>query len=198
MRRDAITFLDYVRGECAYSGVRLRLEARKGARDGSAGWFESEGRSLYVAVDTEGWLCYLAHELAHMHQWREQADVWVDCEYNDYQIFYDWLDGQRYTNKRILSIVRGIQRCELDAERRAIKLIRTFNLTNDLKKYIKGANMGVWAYELVRRNRKWWTDFKSPYSNSAIMEMVPERLIKLKSIGHVDEAIETAVLSECF
>jgi hypothetical protein len=51
-------------------------------------------------------------------------------------------------------MIRDIQECERDAERRGLKLIKKYKLP-DVKDYIQRANAYILFYEVIRKHRKW-------------------------------------------
>ena len=48
--------------------------------------------------------------------------------------------------------------CELNAERRAVKMIKQFNLPIDLDRYSKNASAVLYSYWLTIKKKKW--DFR--------------------------------------
>jgi hypothetical protein len=155
MRRDALAFLDYVRAACDKAGVQLRLEARYYTRAGDSGWFDDEKKILLVCVNDADWLTILAHEFSHLSQWTEKSPLYKE-ESEDQEDFEAWLAGtKRISKPKLIHVVRNIQRCELDAERRTVRLIKQFHLTTDIKKYIQVANFYIWQYEAARKFGRW-------------------------------------------
>lgn len=182
-----LAFLDFVRGECAYAGVRLDLVPKARTRAGDLGSFDGETRVLRVCVGAPDWLCLLAHETAHLRQWRERP-AFFDAA--DVDAFEGWCEGRRRLKPhRLLEITRAIQRLELDAERRAVRLIRKFRLTDDVASYARGACLYVWNYEVARRIGRW------PRYGARLDEVraaMPVRLIPQTLVGKPPALLEEA------
>jgi hypothetical protein len=82
-------------------------------------------------------------------------------------MFDEWIDGKRELRKQKLDkYCELIQKCELDCEKRALKLIKEFDLYKDEKLYIQKANSYVLGYEAAKKTRKW---FKTPPSRTSIV-----------------------------
>lgn len=174
-------FLEHAAARCTANGVALTLVPRVTTKFGDLGEFDHERRRLAVCVNDSGWLTTLAHELSHMDQWIAGGRVWVDvCGTPDaYTEFDAWLSGKRRVGPRaLISLVRRIQRCELDAERRTLRAIRRFGL-GDVKAYSKRANYDVWRYEAARVLKRWPDD-----PTEAVAQM-PERLMRADEIGRL-------------
>lgn len=189
--RDALAFLDYVRGDCAAAGVRLNLIARENTRAGDVGLFDDIKRTLTVCVNDQAWLITLAHEHGHLRQWRERSRLW-DPKSTDVEDFEAWLnEGRRISAPKLTSIVRRLQRMELDAERRCLRTVRLFKLTDDVSGMIKSMNLYVWQYEHARRHRK-WTE-ATVKSHPEVAAALPARLISADRVGHLPPELETAL-----
>lgn len=183
-QRDLWSFLEYVRGECAYSNVKLKIEARRRTRAGDLGFFDETARVLFVCTDVEGWAMTLAHELGHLQQYRERFLAYRQA---DLEAFEEKLMGgqKKMDYGKLRNLTRAIQRCELDAERRALRLARVFHLTDDLEKYTRQANRYVWSYEVARQVGipigKW--PKRSEDLRELIDSQMPTRLITQAEFG---------------
>jgi hypothetical protein len=181
--RDLASFIRYVEGECAYAGVRFRLEARKRNRAGELGFFNEDDKILFACGIGDEWPMVLAHELSHLHQWHEKKFVWPEDRYN---AMLEWCAGtKRMTAAKALQWTRDLQLMELDAERRTLKLARTFHLSDDPVKYIQGANMYVWKYEVARQLQRWpkYTDAVDP----TVLGAMPTKLMPPSQIANPPE-----------
>lgn len=191
MKADALRFLDFVRGRCAEHRYRLCLELSQCTKDGDIGYLDDANRVLFVCMDRSGWAPTVAHELGHMEQNAEgMRSTW------DTHHFERWVAGKvEFPDEKILKITRNIQKFELDAERRAIKLIRQFRLC-DAANYTRRANLYVLGHEVVRRKRAWWSlvPGTSPLGRPEVQALAPSRLIPLSRIGHVSKEIEEALI----
>lgn len=194
-RRDHVSdFLAYARGECAHAGVKLYLDPRAGTKDGYLGAFDYFKKELLVCVANPLWLGVLAHELSHLHQWAQNVPAWSkglqeDCD----AVYENWIKGKDTKPELVKQAVRGIQRCEWDAEKRAVKLIKKYRLV-DPKIYTRSANMYILKYEFARRHRAW---VRTDHLDPAIFEgLVPDdRIISAKSFGKLPEKLEQTLLA---
>lgn len=151
---DALAFLDYVRGECAATGVKLRLLATDSQPGDVAGVFDDAKKTLTVCVHNDDWLILLAHELSHLHQWRYKSRAWTGINEAVDGVFDPWLAGKDgFTDRQLDKAVRVILRCELDAERRTARLIKRFRL-GDLSEHARRANAYLWSYPEARKRRE--------------------------------------------
>ena len=69
--------------------------------------------------------------------------------------------------------IRELRNCELDCEKRAVKLMKEYNLPIDIKKYIKQANAYVYFYNTMIDTRKWYK--KSPCIVKEILDIMPTK-----------------------
>lgn len=173
-------FLEHAQKRCGDYGVSLVLVPRRTTKFGDYGEFDDEKKRVVVCVNDPGWLTTLAHELGHMDQWIENSPEWqavcgVGADaYDEFDAWYT--KGQKLSPRALLSLIRRIQRCELDAERRALRTIRAFGLA-DPKAYAQVANFHVWQYEAARRFSRW---VAAPDTYSA---EIPDRLMRISSVG---------------
>lgn len=176
--RSVTPFLEHAQKRCGEYAVTLVLAPRRTTKFGDYGEFDSEKRRVAVCVNDPGWLTTLAHELGHMDQWIENSPEWMAVRDYDYTDFDSWYRGQKLSPKALQNIVRRIQRCELDAERRALRTIRQFGL-GDPRAYAQGANFHVWQYEAARRFGHW---VSPPEKHSP---EIPDRLMRLSDVGRL-------------
>lgn len=176
--KSAVGFLNYVQARCAQAGIEFVLSPTKMTRDGDIGVFDDVKKRLTVCAAREDWLTTVAHECAHMDQWFEAAKVWTSCREDDWLSYDAWLAGkQRVTPRALVGITRRIQRVELDAERRALHMIREHGLAADVPAYVRAANHGVWQYEVARRLGRW------PDPHPEAIKLMPDRLMRVSEIG---------------
>ncbi len=175
---NAIRFVDFVRAQCAAHGIRFHLGATR--RSGNVGYFDDKRKFLFVAADEADWLTTLAHEYGHMTQWIEGRFGWDPRAEDADSRFEEWLVGKHpdYSARRVLRLVRAIQRCELDAERRALHLARRWHLTPDVIALARSGNANVWRYEVARQISTWPKN-----ADATIEEKLPDRLMSVRMIG---------------
>jgi hypothetical protein len=187
---DLLKFLDYVKGECASAGVKLRLDAVKRNKAGDLGYFNEDNKVLYVACLGPDWAMTMAHELSHIHQFLEKHPLWASAESHELE---EWIAGRKRLNLiKAKSMCRAVQRLELDAERRTVALARKWNLTDDLATYVRNANRYIWSWEISRVNRawpKWETKKVSEEWAKSILVQLPDRLMTARDIAHPPEVL---------
>lgn len=195
IKGDVLDFLDLVRSECDAEKIGLTFLPRRGV----FGMFDESKRRIEVSIQEHDWLLTLAHEHAHFRQWREGLfpSIWP----NDGPVerFEAWMEKKAIlTGRGLTSTVRLIQRCELDAERRAVKMIRAYGLTNDLTSYLKRAWCNVMGYEFARRHKTWWTEgLPYPWDVPEISNRIPARLPTVSGLGKIDPTLDHLILAHC-
>lgn len=184
-RRDLLGLIDYARGLCAWAGVRFRLVGKE--KIGSdLGSFDHVYRNLDIAVLNPQWPGNLTHEVSHIQQWKERPGFYLN-EAADVEAFMDWCSGKRrrWKTAKVLHVVRAIQTLELDCERRAVRLQRTFRVPN-IPLYVQGANLYIWKHEVARRVG-FWPAYKD---QDGIVAAMPKRLMSRTNIGKPPAMLE--------
>jgi hypothetical protein len=158
------------------------------------GYFDEETKELAVAIGSGAgrWWYTLCHEYGHFKQWQEK--LWTTS--NSFSDFSEWIDGSReFSKKHIEKMIRDIQECERDAERRGLKLIKKYKLP-DVKDYIQRANAYILFYEVIRKHRKWCKPGCSPSLINEVFGLVSNKLI-VKDLSALPVGFEDAVLRHC-
>lgn len=145
-------------------------------------WDEAE-MTLRVATGSREWAQILAHEIGHVEQ--TLKGQFSDGQHWD--TFQGWLKGLRVPARRLLTAVRYIQRCELDAERSGLRLVKALGL-GDPELYASRANAYVWKYEMARRLGRW-----PDIIGAGVIG--PKRLITVQQLGRVPPEIESLMAS---
>jgi hypothetical protein len=131
-----------------------------------SGWFDEEVPELVVAMNRPDWIEILAHEYCHLTQWVEGAPIWKKAEVSLGKV-WEWLDGKNHRNiETHIGVARDL---ELDNEKRAVKIIKKFELKVDLENYVKKANAYVQFYNWMLVTRKWSKPNNSPYKNKNLV-----------------------------
>lgn len=143
------------------------------------GEWDEEEMALRVAMSTRDWAQILAHEVGHV----EQTLKGQFSESQHWDTFQGWLSGLRVSPRRLLTATRYIQRCELDAERSGLKLVKALGL-GDPECYASRANAYLWKYEMARRLGRW-----PDIIGAGIVG--PRRLITVQQLGRVPPEIES-------
>jgi len=158
-----------------------------------SGWFsESDSLEFACAVgkSQKNWIQTFVHEYCHFQQWKEKESTYTrwDDE-TDLLVKYDeWLEGrEELTKKELIKATRVIQACELNCEKRSVKMIKEWDLPINIDDYIKKANCYIYFYNAVSKYRNWYK--KAPYNVSKINKLVPNTFQKsyVKSPEGFDE-----------
>jgi hypothetical protein len=165
-------FIKHVKLECKKHNVKCILKNTKTVKltddnDRCSGYFDEE--NLVVAMNRPDAIQILVHEYCHLTQWVEQCDLWVASVKNEsHDKLYRWLAGEEVKGiEKAISICRDL---ELDNEKRAVKVIKRFNLPVDIDIYIKKANAYVQYYNYILLSRKWCNPKNTPYKNERLVE----------------------------
>lgn len=185
MKRNARKFLTAVKRKCKKESIELKLVDSFMVTDDdgvtSNGSFDSENRVMLVAIGKpeQEWLCTLVHEVAHLDQYVEQTPIWKkSCKYN-YGV-EDWIACKKKDRVKMIPSIIFAMKLELDAEKRAIKMIKKHNLNIDIKDYIRRANAYVNFYKYIMIDFKWYVT--PPY-------IVPEILSEMSDRFNMDYGI---------
>jgi len=165
--------------ECAIRKVKLHVSSGKYVVSGpgtrSNGYF-FDGDQPILAYCTgtpfNVWFPTAVHEFNHMLQWWEDSPYWVG-EGDEH--LWDWLAGEKNLRpRRAKRYVMSALRCELDCERRSLKMAQVLDLPGDFwTNYAKIANAYIYFYHLVLKHRKWYQIGKEPYNIPALVEAMP-------------------------
>lgn len=170
MKNSILKFLQLVQEDCLRHGVEIifhpKNEIKLSKKIDVSGFWNDDDRQLNVAIYCDEWLTVLAHEYGHFCQWKENK--FIDKQTSEaYILFDEWIDGRKNLSKKKLdSVCELIQKCELDCEKRALKLIKEYKLYKDEKLYIQKANSYVLGYAAAKLTRKW---FKTPPSRTSLV-----------------------------
>ena len=174
-----LKFINDIDKSCKANGYKLDLQNVRyidiGDGSPSAGFFSEDLKVVAVSLKAKDFIGILAHEYSHLTQYIEDESL-----YNFYSVSYskifEWLDG-----KRIKNIQFHLDNClalELDCEKRAVELMKTYELDVDLKDYIKRANAYMYFWKNLRFTRKWCNPYNTPSSNEALVSVMPNRFLK--------------------
>lgn len=153
-----------------------------------AGYFCPTNKILAVAIggSLESSLSTLFHEYSHYQQHKNKSSVWHNYRiYNGHQRFFNYLSGKRIYNRK--QAVMGAIKIEVDCERRAIKLAKSWQKYINLENYCSAANSCILSYHHMLKTGKWYK--KSP-CDKKIVRYSPNRL--LRSYSRVPKRLEAA------
>lgn len=150
-------FIRDLRKRCKEVGVKLILrrscQLSLGGGQKCSGYFCDNERVIVVARKHTEWLAILVHEFSHMEQWLENSILWqkeLACGNSE---FGRWLDGKEV--KGINKAITNIINLELDADKRALKKIKDYDLPINTVTYIQKANEYILSYRHMLKTRKW-------------------------------------------
>lgn len=125
------------------------------------------------------WIGTLAHELCHVMQWLECEPTYCGTEMlsgdDASAVVDDWIGFIKEFDKR--TIRRGVQLtidCELDNEKRAVRMIRKFKLPVDEKRYIQAANSYLFFHQVMFENRTW---YNTKMFDPAVLDHMPDHFL---------------------
>lgn len=136
-----------------------------------SGYFDPEGMELAFARKHQMWLGVLVHESCHMDQFLENCPIWKEA--CDNSVIWEWLEGARFSKKRVIESINLSRELELDCEKRSVRKIKEWGLPIDIKTYTRKANSYVLFYNWLKRTRKWCKPNNTPYSNSEVWMAAP-------------------------
>lgn len=173
-------FVDHVIQVCKESEVELKIVDSVSVDASAAipcgGYFDCDNHVLACATQDPNqdpnqpprWVTLLAHEFGHLEQWKEDCDVWKSCYYKTFDcttIIDMWLNHAVELNEEQLThCINAVVDLELDCEKRAVEIIKKFNLPFDIGEYVQRANAYALHYQFVKKHRKWSIPGRGPSS----------------------------------
>lgn len=172
-------FARFVLAEARQAGVTVLLGPGisvpypNGEAVASSGYFSADPRrpqdtTLAVALGGpwEDAFPVLVHEFAHLTQWRDQCDAWTgifDAQGNECTDKIDaWLGGKEASAEEVKAWFKASRAVEMDAEKRAIQMIKDHQLPLDVAEYAQRANAYVLYYHHVEATRHWRGEHELP------------------------------------
>jgi hypothetical protein len=168
-------FLEEVKKECNDHNVELILENSEFVIVNNltcSGYFyagtEDYKGELVVATKEVCWEEVLVHEYCHLKQWAENYISWELVEKSGNKL-EDWLSGKKVKNiHKYINIIRNV---ELDADKRAVEIIKKYKLDIDIASYIKYSNYCAYFYNYMKKSRK-WMDPNEPIEKQTLIESI--------------------------
>ena len=170
-----LAFIDFVKQECKMHGIKFDLRPTTYVRQGKiscSGWFSEDNAELVVATKKPDYLEILAHEYAHLTQWREDSPLW-EVGIEGITKVEEWLQGKEVKN--IEKYMAAIRDLELDNEKRTVRLIKKWGLSIDPAGYTQRANAYIHFYNWMLHTRKWSKPKNAPYKNSHVLGAMSKR-----------------------
>lgn len=179
IEKSAKHFLHYVKGKCKKHGIKLILrEVNYLVLNGNikcSGYFCDDEKKLVVAMKSPIALEILVHEFGHLTQYVDNCKQWKNLG-NSLNKLDDWLSGKNIRNYE--KHINAARELELDNEKRAVKIIKEFDLNINIPDYIAKANSYVYFYNWLKTTRKWSSPNNSPYKNKSLIKVMPKTFQK--------------------
>jgi hypothetical protein len=137
-----------------------------------SGYFDE--KNIVVATGKKDWLDVLVHESCHLDQHVEKCPSYKKGD-RALHVIEDWLSGNEYSQKTLITSFKNNILMELDCERRTAKKIKKYKLKINTAHYIQQANSYLFSYWMTYKNRKW---FPFPYNNQKIWSKMPKSFLK--------------------
>lgn len=176
-------FVEHALTELQESGVRVVILPPR-----NYGGDYRSGR-LRVGIRHDAWFLVFLHEYCHFLQDRDKTPWFADpAVIRSWNIFFEWLDGAPANAREVLRATRCIQSCELDCERRVIRLIKRHKFTSICPSYYaSAANIYIWQYEAARLFRAWNKPERPPNNIARLHKLCPDKLIRVSQLHKVPD-----------
>jgi len=165
MSKNTDNFIQFVKEECRAANVKLVLSKSKTVfADGvkTNGYFHHNDKKQSIVLKCatskafKHWFPVFVHEYCHFQQYMDNCPAWVECDKEESDIVFEWIDGKEYDIRVVKTSIKRTVNIELDCEKRVVKTIKKFNLPIDIPTYIKQANSYVMFYNYCLLSRKWY------------------------------------------
>jgi hypothetical protein len=156
-------------------GVSVKL-INKNYVDECSGYFDYENKVFVCATKKrlDKWFIVFVHEYAHFLQYKDK--FMEDCD-DAYNLFDSWLHGGKdFSPMEVREAAKVIQTVELDADKRAVEIMRERRLNVDIEDYIQKSNVYAYYYTIAPYMRK-WIDVRI-YDNQEVIKRVPKEFLK--------------------
>lgn len=173
-----LKFIRHIDNDCHNNDFTLELLNVRfidiGDGSPSSGYFSEDEKKICVSLKTKDFVGILAHEYSHFMQYTDSMDLYTYYG-KSYTKIMEWLDG-----KRIQKVDFHLDNClalELDCEKRAVELMKLWDLGIDIKDYIKRANAYMYFWKYLKHSRKWCNPYNTPSCNDSLVNMMPNRFL---------------------
>lgn len=174
-------FVRHVKNHLAQYGMRLVIGRGRSLNCGGyrcEGYFNDKEKIIKIAKFATNFLETLVHEYSHFLQYINNSKIFHKSDKAIIMVD-SWFAGKEYPEeqlKRSFFIIRAMER---DCEKRAVKLIKKFNLQIDTKLYAKRANCYIYSHFLMEKTRKFYAYKKSPYRSPLVLKIMPSSMAVL-------------------
>ena len=171
-------FVSHVKNHLAQYGMKLILGRGKLVNVGGyrcEGFFDESRKIIKIAKNCNNFLETLVHEYCHFLQCINKSKIYKKSDLAGY-IVDDWFRGQNYSPEKIKRAFFLVRAMERDCEKRAVKVIKKFNLKIDKKLYAKRAHCYIYSHFMMEKTRKFCSYKKSPYRSPIVLKVMPSSM----------------------
>jgi hypothetical protein len=174
-------FVSHVKNHLAQYGMRLVIGRGKllncaGYR--CEGYFSDKEKVIKIARLGANFMETLVHEYSHFLQYINKSKIYNKSD-KAILMVDEWFNGKDFDQQKLRKAFFIIRAMERDCEKRAIKVIKQFNLQIDTKLYAKRAHCYIYSHFLMEKTRKFYAYKKSPYRSSVVLKIMPSSMAVL-------------------
>lgn len=174
-------FVRHVKNHLAEYGMSLVIGRGKLVNVGGyrcVGYFDEGKRVIKIARNSCDFMSTLVHEYCHFLQCISKCKIFQKSDAAGI-IVDEWFNGKDYPEKKLKRAFFLVRAMERDCEKRAVKIIKKFNLEIDSKMYAKKANCYIYSHFLMEKTRKFHSYKKSPYHSPLVLKIMPSSMAVL-------------------
>lgn len=174
-------FVRHVKDHLAQYGMRLVIGRGRLLNCGGyrcEGFFNDQEKMIKIARHSANFLETLVHEYSHFLQYINNSKIYQKSD-KAILMVDDWFAGKDFPEDKLRRSFFIIRAMERDCEKRAVKLIKKFNLQIDEKLYTKRAHCYIYSHFLMEKTRKFYAYKKSPYRSSVVLKIMPTSMAVL-------------------
>jgi hypothetical protein len=174
-------FVRHVKNHLAEYGMRLVIGQGKLVNVGGyrcVGYFDEGKRVIKIAKKSSDFMSTLVHEYCHFLQCISKSKIFQKSDAAGIMID-EWFNGKDYPEKKLKRAFFLVRAMERDCEKRAVKIIKKFNLEIDSKMYAKKANCYIYSHFMMEKTRKFHSYKKSPYHSRIVLKIMPSSMAVL-------------------
>lgn len=171
-------FVSFVKKHLAQYGMKLIIGRGRLVNVGGyrcEGYFDESKKIIKIARNCTNFLETLVHEYCHFLQFVGKSKIYKKSDIAGY-IIDDWFRGQEYSSEKIKRAFFLVRAMERDCEKRAVKVIKKFNLKIDSKLYAKRAHCYIYSHFMMEKTRKFYSYKKSPYRSPVVLKIMPSNM----------------------
>ena len=174
-------FVSHVKNHLAQYGMRLVIGRGRLLNCGGyrcEGFFNDQEKMIKIARHSANFLETLVHEYSHFLQYINNSKIYNKSD-KAILMVDQWFAGKDFPQDKLRRSFFIIRAMERDCEKRAVKLIKKFNLQIDEKLYTKRAHCYIYSHFLMEKTRKFYAYKKSPYRSSVVLKIMPSSMAVL-------------------